>query len=138
VQVGALPPAASPAPSSSSHDDALQRAILEIVRKLDRVSFAELPIRLADVGLLVGTGNHALTFPQFNVVLWDGLDEKLCAAVVALLQSKRLYLAPLSWLDYAADGCCAYCVTLPIARRAGHCYKRPRWLPACLRLVPLE
>ena len=112
----------------------LQTAIIEIVRKWDHVSFAELPRRLADVGLSVGTGDAEITLPG-NIVIWRGMPSVLCAAIVGILHAGRLHLHPASEWTYLTDGTIP---RLPIARRVGATYKRPHWLPCVLRLVPVD
>ncbi len=129
VQAAALPPAP---PRPDFHFDDLQCAIVEIVRRYDRVSFAELPRRLADVGMLVSEGQCTIGIPG-NIIFWQGMPPMLVGAILRLLHAGRLHLHPASEWDYMTDGAV---LDLPIARLARVAYRRPHWLPVCLRLVP--
>ena len=115
----------------------LADAIVEIVTRWDCVTFAELPRRLVDVGLNADDlrGEHTLELAG-NVILWAGLSVELVDTLRSLLSTQRLYLHPATEWTYFGDG---GMLTLPVVKRpppAG--YRKPHWLPACLRLVPVE
>ena len=62
------------------------------------------------------------------------MSPEFAMRVLALLRQGRLFLHPLSLLEYMADG---ELLTLPIARRpTAKGYKKPHWAPVCLWLVP--
>ena len=121
-------------PPIDSTSQPLDQAILDIVRRIDWVSFAELPRRLEEAGHHDIKGDMALEI-QSNAIVWAGFSAAMVDALRRLLSSKRLFLHPASTLTYLVDG---MLLTLPVAKRppAGG-YKSPHWLPCCLRVVPI-
>ena len=121
--------------NGASVNTTLAEAVFDIVKTVDWVSFAELPRRLKEKGCVVAGGDYTLSLPG-NLVVWGGMSEELVIAIISLVHGKRLFLHPASILIYLADG---EGMRLPIAKQpppGG--YKKPRWLPCCLRTKPLE
>ncbi len=119
------------------NETALEAAIVDLVARLDYVSFAELPRRLAEAGFAESRlkGDSTLELPG-NIILWCGLSAELVDAIRALLDSKRLHLHPASTLVYIIDG---VALRLPVAKRLPkEGYRKSHWLPVCLRVVPVQ
>lgn len=115
----------------------LTAAIIEIVNRLDWVSFAELPRHLMQAGFDEAdlTGDVALKKGR-NVILWARLSEAYADAITALVASKRLFLWQANVTLYAIDGAVP---NMPVATRPPRAgYREPHWLPACLRTKPTE
>ena len=112
----------------------LQKAVVEVVRKLDHVSFAELPRRLNELGINGNLRGDAELWLPGNIIAWQGFHPDLCEAVAQLLRDGRVFLHPASVLIYFVDGCL---LTLRVAKRPPKKgYRNPRWAPSVLRLVP--
>src|SRR5690606_40373331 len=81
-------------------------------------------------------GNIALEWGPPGLVLWDGMSEEFASLINGLLEDGRLHLHGTTRLVYFIDG---GTLNLPAAKRyRAEGYKRRRWLPACLRVVPNE
>lgn len=119
-------------PPVGNRRDSLGDAILDIVRRVDWASFAELPRRLAEARYTNAAGDATIELPG-NIVLWSGLSIELVDAIQSLLDSEQVFLHPVSVLVYMADGAA---LRLPLAQRVPPGgYRSPHWLPACLRTV---
>jgi hypothetical protein len=71
-----------------------------------------------------------------NIFLWTSLSEEAADAIDALRAEGRITLEPACWLTYFMDRCV---LSLPIAKRpTRRGYKKPHWLPVCLRPCPKE
>ena len=114
--------------------DSLRAAILDIVRRVDWVTFAELPRRLAEVGHVNTRGMSSLELPG-NIVLWRGLSADLVDAIRSLLEAKEIFLHPVELFIYRVDGAV---LPFPLARRPPRGgYRKPHWAPVCLRPVAI-
>jgi hypothetical protein len=68
-----------------------------------------------------------------NVILWMGVSEDLADLILELVNEGVLFLWPAHPVTYLIDG---KGLTLPIAQRPPkEGYKKPRWLPTCLRVI---
>lgn len=104
-------------------------AIVELVRARDWVTFIEVNQLLE--GHMEVRGRFCLE-PQLNLVVWGGMSEEYCDLISDILRTKRLALAPTSWLCYLIDG---GGLKYPLAKRPPkNGYKNPHWAPVCLRL----
>ena len=79
---------ASLQPGQLADIQTLQAGILEIVAKYDRVSFAELPRRLSDLGIIVDRGDEAIVCPG-NIVVWVKMSLR---CVTRFLDSSKLVI----------------------------------------------
>jgi hypothetical protein len=133
ASAAADPPRGIVPPVPAAADSTLDDLLVAIVRRYDWPSFAKQPRRLAEAGWRGSPeGDATLELPG-NIVLWSGFSVELVAAIRRLLSARRLFLHPANLFIYMADGAA---LDLPIAKRAGS-YKKPHWLPACLRLAPI-
>ena len=114
-------------------------AILVYVDDRDWVSFAELPRALAEalgVDKAVFKGNLAIELPTPNLFVWANMSPLLCDAIQQLLREKKVFLHSSCRWTYLIDG---ECPTWPIAKRCPKSgFKKPHWVPACLRTVPIK
>jgi len=110
----------------------MKAAIVEYVRTRDWVTFAELKSRFGEYA----KGECSLGSPKnANVVYWSGISERFAEDINSLLGAGKVFLHPATLLAYLADG---EVLTLPTVKRLPKGgYKKPHWLPACLRLVEL-
>lgn len=105
-------------------------AIVAYVQEHDWVSFAELTQQIGDGA----RGDMVLESEYPNVLYWMGMSEAFTKLMIELLEGKRISLHPSQRLVYVIDGMCP---SLPEIRRVpAKGYKKPRWLPVCLRTVP--
>ena len=81
-------------------------------------------------------GEFAMGQLDFNVLYWTNLSDELSEVVEELLREKKLFYHPSDHFKYLIDGCT---LQMPIMKRmppkGG--YKRPHWLPVCLRIMPV-
>lgn len=114
----------------AAREGRLADAIEAYIRQYDHVTFVELLSRLepfADV-----RGDFGLELRD-NVVLWAGMSESFTDAIEQLRAEKRVWPTPTVWLTYMIDG---GSLSLPIAKRIPKGgYKKPHWLPVCLRVI---
>ena len=90
------------------------------------------PRRIAEAGYTNAAGDATIELPG-NIVLWSGLSIELVDAIQSLLDSEQVFLHPVSVLVYMADGAA---LRLPLAQRVPPGgYRKPHWLPTCLRTV---
>jgi hypothetical protein len=108
----------------------LEGAVLAYVRDNDYVTFVELQRRL---GAYMDVKGDLCWELRPGVVLWVEMSEAFAQLLRGLVQQKRLFLHPANWMTYMIDG---GFLRLPVAKKAQD-YKKPHWLPVCLRLVPL-
>jgi hypothetical protein len=81
-------------------------------------------------------GSFALTLGHPNNVVWAGMSERFLDACKTVLDEKRVYPHPASFLAYMIDG---GGLRLPLAKRPPKGgYRNEHWLPTCLRLVPMD
>lgn len=108
----------------------LQGAVLEYVRQFDFVTFAELQRRLEPFAAV--RGQISISLSNLGLVLWAGLSDPLADAILALVKAGELRYEATDQFAYWLDG---MVLDLPLPRRVPRGgYKRPRWLPVCLRL----
>ena len=115
----------------------LHDAVVSYVGAQDWVSFAEL--KRVFEPYMPTRGDYVLEYPDTNILIHVGMSQELVELVLELVRSKAVYYHPAEVLTYLVDG---ELPNLPIARDpkkavAGHGYKKPHWLPLCLRVVPL-
>lgn len=122
----------APATSTASR---LAEFILSEVKRLDWVSFAELVRRGEEAGFTM-SGETSLSMGHVNTVLWTHMSEEYFAAVQGLLEAKAIHLWPASGFTYCIDGIVPGIPEAKGLPRDGNGYKKPRWLPVCLRTVP--
>lgn len=109
----------------------LEGAIVEYIRQMDHVSFAELQRHL---GAFVEIQGDLTMYIAPHIMVWGGMSDRFAQAVDSLLKQRRVFLHPTLWLTYLIDGCVPL---LPVARRPPRAgYKADHWLPCVLRLVP--
>lgn len=117
----------------------IRNAILAYMDKLDYVSFAELQHNLnrhydGDIPSL--EGDRAITAPgRPNTIIWASMSRDFVAAVLSLVDEKKVFFHSTQYLVYLVDGTA---LTFPIAKRPHPTrdYKKPHWLVTCLRRVP--
>jgi len=99
------------------------------VKQRDYVTFVEIQ-NLRGRGAL--RGDCGLEIPgREDLVLWGGMSDELGEALDELIRAGRIHLVPASRLTYLVDG---GSMRLPLAKRPmGKPYKKPHWLPCCLR-----
>jgi hypothetical protein len=102
----------------------IKQAILDYVRQYDYVSFAELD-RMEGF-----RGNCMWGVAERNIWFWFSVSPEAGDALTELIEEASIELVPSSLLLYLIDGCLP---TVPMARRAHHTYKEPRWGPVVLR-----
>lgn len=110
-------------------------AMVSYVRAMDWVSFPELQRALAPY--MPTTGDSAIEFPK-NLVVWLGMSREFVDILLDLTHRKVLHYHSACVLTHLVDG---GVLRLPVAKdpkRAEAGYKKPHWLPVCLRVVPLE
>lgn len=61
-----------------------------------------------------------------NVVLWKQMSSQAIDALTELEREGRVRLKPCAQFVYTVDGAV---LSLPLAKKANHNYKRPHWLP---------
>ncbi len=105
-------------------DSTLEDRILDMVKRLGGVSFAELE-RIDGF-----RGEHALVIEPWNVLLWDGLSTEAIDAITQLREQKQIVPNPCSVLVYMVDG---KVPSLPVAKRRVR-YKKLHWLPTTFSL----
>jgi hypothetical protein len=109
--------------------DQMTEDVLWYIQNYDWVTPVELVRRYREQG----KGNHSLC-SQDNIVIWDGMSEKLVAAILQLLRAKAIHCHPSSPLTYLIDGAC---LTLPLAKRPPKGgYTKEHWLPITFRDGP--
>ncbi len=103
----------------------MKNQILTMLNKRgDWVSFAEL------CGIAGFVGDLGLVFPGYkNLIIWPGLSKDAFEALKELLAEKVIALESTSLLVYMADG---RVPNIPLAKSKRN-YKKPRWLPMCIR-----
>jgi len=90
------------------------------------VSFAEL------TSIDNFNGSFAWGNPNYNIWFWADMSKKACDAMDYLIDNKIVKLEPANRTIYLFDGCM---LTIPIAKRKNHKYKKPRWLPVTLNIL---
>jgi hypothetical protein len=116
-------------PPGAGGERDLARQILELVRRRDHVSFAqlqELP------GFRDGRGLAWTMAERPTIVLWCGLRTGAYRALARLCDRDVLVMEHVPVLVYVADGALP---DLPVARTLRR-YKRPHWLPVAFRRGP--
>lgn len=111
----------------------IKDAVVAYVRAYDWVTFTELDRHFSP--FLETKGNKAITFDDPNLIVWCDMSETWCDLLLSLLQDRRVFMHGASELTYLLDG---GVLRLPVAkqiRKQG--YKTERWLPVCLRVVPI-
>lgn len=107
----------------------IDQEVLDLIETSDWVTFAELKNRF---GGHFG-GNLCLELPG-NVVLWPGIKPEFCDVLDRLIKAKKIHYVPASYLTYFHDGAVP---RMPIAKRPPKGgYKKPHWIPVCLRPGP--
>jgi hypothetical protein len=111
----------------------LDEAVVAYVRRFDWETFVELQRHFG--GYLNVEGDVCLTpSPRHpNLILWAGMSQEFASLLLGLLDAKRLHVHGASLFSYMIDG---GMLRMPLAKSA-RAYKKPHWLPACLRVVPL-
>ncbi len=111
----------------------LKAAVTEFVRDNGETLFPVLQEAMQEY--MPTTGEQGLASrANPNTVLWTGMSQELCTAIVELIDSKRLYLHPVDVKDYQAlqKG-----VKLPVIHEpTDEKLPRPSWLPSALRNAP--
>ena len=109
-------------------------AILTYVNDRDWVSFAELPRGIAEVlgvGKEIFRGSLAIEMPTPNLFVWANMSPLFVDAIQRLLKEKKVFLHDSCRWTYLIDG---ECLGWPIAKRCPKGgFKKPHWVPACLR-----
>jgi hypothetical protein len=109
-------------------NDAARERLIEYVKQKDWVSFVEVERVLSEFMEVKGTTSIQ---GAPNVILWMGVSEDLADLILELVNEGVLFLWRTQFLTYLIDG---RGLTLPIAKRPPkEGYKKPRWLPTCLR-----
>ena len=109
---------------------ALAKRIETFVKQRDFVTFAELVHHLGVEYPLEGELS-LVTAGDRNLILWAGMSRLFYEAVVELLHGGQVVPQPTSILTYLIDG---RSLTLRLAQRPPKSgYKKPHWLPVCLR-----
>lgn len=107
-----------------------EKVILDTIRqRKGSVSMVELQRALRDAGI-PADGDRTVE-PLENMVLWVSMSTEFAAAVVSLLNSKKIKPRVTSVLVYAFDG---MLLSLPLARRRMK-YKTPHWVPVVFDAV---
>ena len=79
------------------------------------------------------SGDVELTHPVYKtLILWNGLDAGLAAAITELLEDKEIVFERTLSLVYVMDGCV---MSLPEAREERE-YPVPHWFPVALYIGP--
>jgi hypothetical protein len=112
----------------------IEGAILQFVEHRDWVSFPELQNHFSS--FMETNGNYELSLGNdWNLVIWSGISQELGDTVLKLIREKRLFYHPADTLTYFIDG---GILKLPLATRPPKGgYKKPHWVPVCLRTVPM-
>ena len=106
----------------------MRNKIISLVKERDWVSFVELQKILGKNS----EGQFEVVSPEHgNVVFWSGVSQEFSLTLEQLSRERVLCLHPTSVFTYVVDG---QTLTLPVAKKF-RSYKKPRWLPVCLRLV---
>lgn len=98
--------------------------ILEYVRRLDHVTFANLADNIPGF-----EGDYEIYFGERNWVLWSGVSQEAAAALHKLRSAGSIVYVPTALLTYLIDGCT---LSYPIVKSARR-YKSPHWLPMVVR-----
>lgn len=111
-----------------------EEAVVEYVRAYDYVTFAELCRKFEP--FMETRGGFSIQSDMVpNLFFWYGLSDDFSEIMLCLLHEKRLYYHPAQWLTYLADGAV---LTIPLVQRkpGKQGFKKPHWLPVCLRVIP--
>ncbi len=112
-----------------------EEAVMAYVRAYDWVTFAELCRKFEP--FLESRGGFSIQSTLIpNLFFWYGLSDDFSEIILHLLHEKRIYYHPGQWLTYLADG---EVLRMPLVQRkpGRQGFKKPHWLPVCLRVVPL-
>lgn len=109
----------------------LEAAIVTYIATYDWVTFVELKKQFEPYCNVHGSAVLSL---DKNIVLWAGMSDDFCDTIIKLLDEQRVHLHPTIVLTYLFDG---GVLRMPLVKRPPkNGYREPRWLPACLRVVP--
>ena len=119
-----------PEPHTKEFDAlSLKEKILSKVVAHDWVTFVELQRLLGDEA----EGDFVYGADDMNILYWCGLSRRFVDAIESLNEERLIDLVP------AVSGTLAYFIDggrlrLPVAKRPpANGYKKPHWLPVCLR-----
>ena len=109
-------------------------AIYAYVAMNDWVTFAELWNVIGETAW--GKGTLAIVSPTDpNILFWVGMTPEVVDTIQGLTSSKRLFYHSTVFLTYLIDG---RCLQIPTLKRVPkQPLKSERWLPVCLRAVPI-
>ncbi len=108
-----------------------KKNIVEFIKKMDNVSFAEIEHNFMNVKGEVSIG---YLDSSYNLCIWFGVSEKLFDIITDLLKEEAITVVLCSFLVYVCDG------IMPKHKIANQLrkYAQPRWLPVVLRVNRLK
>jgi len=112
-------------------DGNFKEAVVAYIKERDYVSLVELEQFLTPKFDTKGERNWISTKCS-NIILWSGVNDAFLDLLDQLIDEKRVFLHPADFLTYVIDG---GGLNLPLVKKA-YAYKKPHWLPTCLRVVP--
>jgi len=117
---------------------AMKQDILDYIRKLRSVSFANLendiPGFKEDPPAADGTVARMLSGRDHNIVFWSGMSDEGLKALNDLCDEKLIEMTPTSFLTYLIDG--RHLVMPIVTRPPKRGYRKPHWLPVVFN--PME
>lgn len=111
--------------------------ILEIIKKRDHVTYAELSEYIDGFRYEPGEDGRirVLEHPKFrNFIFWVNVSEEGSAAMNELLEDGKIHWVSTTPLTYMIDGSMLH---MPLVK-GERAYKKPHWLPVCFRLGPCQ
>jgi len=100
----------------------LKDRILEVVDSFPGTSFAELE-RIFNEEF---KGTSIFGLRDQNIYFWINMNQEFINAMRELIKENKLKMEKCYIITYLMDG---KCLTLPIAKRTGHVFTKPHWLP---------
>lgn len=101
----------------------LETAIFEHIRQAGNITFVELQ-------QIFGEGEYKIYF-ESNIILWAGLPEAVCNALISLTNKKRIKYEPCGLLVYVLDGMIMYHPVVTTVPTEGG-FKCLCWLPVVI------
>jgi len=116
----------------------LGKKLVAYVKRNDWVSFVDVEDQLQEQGVILG-GDFSYQLADKNIVFWEGMSLEMLEVIESLLESKELFLHPAEQVNAISLLLYGGRLRLPVARRVPRTgYRKPHWLPAYFRTVPLE
>ena len=109
---------------SEGKETRLEERIMEYIKRHAGTTFAGLQRVFGEE--LDGEFSYGLI--SQNIVFWTKMNKEFIDIMHRLIKEKKLeiFCSPSNFLCYVADG---RALTLPIAKRVNHSYKKPHWIP---------